>query len=376
MVKKWVAVAALCAWAGCQPPPPVGRAANPTPPPSPSANKESAELLKKVDALEKDLKERPKNFVVKKALGRLYFENERFVDAASMFRQALDERPDDAESQKFLANCLFFLGNPDMAIQLHNQVIQANPRDVDALFFLGAILVEARSQDVDSLKRALEAWGKVLEIAPEHPRARELSEQMDVLRKAIKGEISLGRAEQRQQPQEQGGGEPQQGQGAMGGQASFGGEAPGGAPGGPPGPTAKQGNRVASLAPSASKEEKLRAQALDALDERRFMDAKTAAEAILQTSPDDLEMGVARARSLVQLGEVETAIRSFGEVIKRKPNYSPAWHYLGMAHMLNNDPTRAAQTWNDLIQMDPAYADQHKLRQRAAMAARMAQGGQ
>ena len=92
---------------------------------------------------------------------------------------------------------------------------------------------------------------------------------------------------------------------------------------------------------------------------------------MLKTEPGDNEMGVARARSMVQLGESEQAIRAFGEVIKRNPKYPQAWHYLGMAHMMAGDPKRAAQTWRDLIAMDPDYARQNRLEQRAQMAERM-----
>jgi len=364
------ALLALLLWQGCQPPPPVGRAADPTPPP-PTANTESAELLRKVDQLEKELKDRPKNFAVKMALGRLYYENERFVDAARMFRLALDEKPDENEARKLLANSLFFLGNPDTAIKLHEEALAANPNDSDAMFFLGAILVESRPMDVESLKRAQGYWKRFILQAPTHPRRKELEEQIAVLDRAIKGEISLGRGEpqragnQQQVPE---GGE----QGAMGGSKSFeGGPPPAG--GGGAGPQFKKGTRVPALAVNATPTEKKRAEALDALDEGRFLDARNAAEAVLQASPDDLEVATARARSLVQLGEAENAIRAFGEVIKKRPNYAPAWHYLGMAHMMNNDAKRAAQTWKDLMEMDPAYAQQFRIPQRLQVAERMAQ---
>lgn len=369
----------------CQPPPPVGRAANPTPPTlTRGGNQESAALLKQLDAMQKELAQRPKDHKVRMALGKLYYENERFLDAAVMFREALDTNPTDVDANKFLGNCLFFLGNPDMAVAQHDKVLAAAPNDIDALFFLGAILVESRPQDRAALKRAGDAWARFLELAPTHPRSKEIAEQLEVVRKAERGEITLGNPEaQAAQQQAQGGGadgEPQGGdQGVMGGTRSF--DAPGGGAGGAPagggaGPGARKGTRVPALRADASPLEKSRAQALDALDERRFVDAQQAAKEALLLAPDDPEMQVARARAMVQLGQAADAVRAFGEVIKKNPKFAPAWHYLGMAHMMNNDPARAAQTWRDLMAMDPAYAQANRLDTRAAMAERMARGQQ
>jgi cytochrome c-type biogenesis protein CcmH/NrfG len=370
----------LALWlVACQGPPPVGRAADPTPQSHGGGqDSESAELLRQVDGLQQQLKQQPRSRPLKIALGKLYYENQRFLEAAVQFREALDEQPDDVENLKLLANCMFFLGNPDVGIKLHSRVLEIDPKDIDAQFFLGAILVESRPQDREALTRAVAAWEKFVELAPNHPRRKDIEEQLDVIRKAAKGEITLGTQDKQQRPQQpQGGGgggggadEGANEQGAMGGQKSFAGGGGGGGGGGGPG-AFKKGERVPRLPADAKPMERKRAEALDALDEQRWPDAKEAAEFVLKTEPGDNEMGVARARSMVQLGESEQAIRAFGEVIKRNPKYPQAWHYLGMAHMMAGDPKRAAQTWRDLIAMDPDYARQNRLEQRAQMAERM-----
>jgi cytochrome c-type biogenesis protein CcmH/NrfG len=347
----------LLSWAACQGPPPVGRAANPPPPPpSSTADAEAQALLAKVDQLREQLKNQPKSHELRTSLGKLYYTNERFVDAAVMLREALDEQPDDVETLKLLGNCLFFLGNADDAVTMHTRALALAPRDVDALFFLGAILVESRPQDRDALKRAVECWTQFVELAPTHPRRKEIEEQLELVKKAQRGEITLGKEEQ---------GAAQKQARPTGNDAAPAAAAPGG-----PG-NFKKGTRVPALKADAKPLDRKRAEALDALDEGRFYDARIAAEAVLASLPSDDEMSVARARCMVQLGESEAAIKAFGEVIKRNPRYSPAWHYLGMAHMLAGDGKKAAQAWRDLISMDPEYAARNRLEQRAAMAENM-----
>ncbi|MEW5853213.1 MAG: tetratricopeptide repeat protein [Myxococcota bacterium] len=369
---RLLCLAAALALASCRPPPPVGRAADPTPKgPSPGSNvsSENAELLRKVDALQKELKDKPKSTEVKLALGRLYYEAERFLDATLMFRQVIDDDPNNVEARKMLGNCFFFVGNPDLALQMHEEVLRQNPNDVDSLFFRGAILLESKPQDKEALKKVEESWVKFLELTPGHMRRGELERQLEIVRQAIRGEIVLGgptgpaRTEEQAVP-------AGDNQGVMGGASDFQGGPPAG--GGGPGPRFKKGTRVPALAANASNLERRRAEALDALDEGRFFDAKTAAEAALQEASDDAELNVAKARAMTQLGEAQGAIRLYGEVIKKNPKYSPAWHYLGMAHMMGGDPKRAAQTWRELMEFDPGYASQHRLDQRAQMAERMA----
>ena len=374
MVRPWgfvafVTVGVLC---GCQPPPPVGQAANPRPREVARArDSSSAELLEKLDAMKAQLDTRPKDFNLRMALGKLYYENERYMDAAKMFREALDERPDDPEALGLLGNSMFYLGNPDMSVNLHERVLANHPNNLASLFLLGAILVEARPQDKAALARAVECWEKFLQLNPKDPRARDVAQQLEVVKKAQRGEITLGRPEPPTQPSVDA--LPEDGQqGAMGGRTSFQDDSPAGGGGGAAGPRFNKGTRVPKLAADASPKERKRAEALDALDEGRFVDARKAAEDALLLAPDDPELGVARARSMVMTGEVELAIRAFGELLKKNPQYPQAWHYLGMAHMLNRDPARAAQTWRDLITMDPAYAKAHRLDARAAMAENMA----
>ncbi|MBI5494462.1 MAG: tetratricopeptide repeat protein [Deltaproteobacteria bacterium] len=335
----------------CQGPPPVGRAADPVQRGAPSDG-ESADLMRRVDDMQAQLKAAPKDARLLVALGKLYYDNERYPEAATHFRQALDQRPSDAEAAKMLGVCLFMLGNPDEAAKMQEAALASVPNDVDALFFVGAIVLNARPQDKDALKRAREAWEKFLELAPTHPRAAEIRSELEQVRKAERGEITLGRPE-RAAAEERAEAPP------------AGGTAPA---------AARKGTRVPALPKDAKPLDRKRAEALDAIDEQRYFDAREAAEVVLQALPTDDEMQVVQARAMVQMGEGPAAIKKYGEVIKRNPRFSPAWHFLGMAYMLGGDGKQAAATWRDLIRMDPEYARQNRLEQRAAMAENMGGG--
>ncbi len=52
----------------------------------------------------------------------------------------------------------------------------------------------------------------------------------------------------------------------------------------------------------------------------------------------------------------------------------PAWHYVGMAHLMSNDPKQAAESWAHILKVNPAYAKEHALDRRIKVAQRMASG--
>src|SRR5437764_11412972 len=60
------------------------------PPAAAAAPGDSKALLAQVDQLSEQFKDKPKTFEVLAALGNLYYENNRFLDAIDSYRQALE----------------------------------------------------------------------------------------------------------------------------------------------------------------------------------------------------------------------------------------------------------------------------------------------
>src|SRR3954470_4001391 len=219
----------------CQPPPPPPPLpCNPPPPPAaPAANppadpSSSKALLAEVDRLKERIKDKPKTFEVVSALGNLYYENGRYLEAVDTFREAealaapaQDEAdalrkkgvkpagdlppecrragPEYGLAQIAVAarkldasrklrclngaldaavnvtarrgNALYLIGNPDSALREHRKVLGRAPDRPESLFFVGAILLEQANGDKKKLAEGKKYWQRLLQVAPDSPRA-------------------------------------------------------------------------------------------------------------------------------------------------------------------------------------------------------------
>lgn len=77
------------------------------------------------------------------------------------------------------------------------------------------------------------------------------------------------------------------------------------------------------------------------------------------------------AREFVQKSHPEKALAIFQRVIKKYPNYMPAWHYQGMAFIMSGNPQEAILSWREVLRRDPKYAKKFKLDKRIQVAERL-----
>lgn len=306
-------------------------------------------------------------------VGRLYFSERRFIEAAMRFSRALDVNPVYPGARNLLARCFFFLGNPDRTISeleyILNHPEQGKNLDerLDALFLVGAAVVEQPGTSRANLEKGLRAWETYLQAAPESPQRPQVEEGLELIRAGLRGEgrLAQGPAIQRQ-------GAMAAPQNVMGGDRSFQGQP---APAGPMGDANRPPpERVKNLPADATPVQRALAEGLDALDLRNLVLAEQKlqeAEALAPKRPESL---VGLGRVFVQTGRIDEALRTFGEAIKLHPTYMPAWHYNGMAHMMSNDPAQAAESWEHIVKTDPAYAQQFNLERRLMVARQAAKG--
>src|SRR4051812_14872272 len=219
----------LCATVACSSKPePAASSPDANAAPSADAKGDSKALLAQVDQLSEQFKDRPKTFEVLAALGNLYYENNRFLDAIDSFRQALDlsapaegqvtelrkagTRPakdlplecrrsgpgygleqivaaartlDASHRLECLestiepvllvrarrANALYLAGNPDGALAEHRKLLDESPDYPESLFFVGAVTLEQSRGDKKKLEEGKKYWKRLLAVAPDHPRA-------------------------------------------------------------------------------------------------------------------------------------------------------------------------------------------------------------
>ena len=97
------------------------------------------------------------------------------------------------------------------------------------------------------------------------------------------------------------------------------------------------------------------ARADAALRKRDPVGAQKALEEARGIFDDDVRIKLHSARVLVQQGQSAEAVKAFEALKKEQPNFMPAWHYGGMAHLMNNDPKSAAESWAHIQMKNPEY---------------------
>jgi tetratricopeptide (TPR) repeat protein len=191
------------------------------------ATTSSKALLAEVDRLKDQIKDKPKTFEVVSALGNLYYENGRYLEAVDAFREAEElsapaQAEADALRQKGVkpaadlpaecrrspdyglariaeaarkldpphrlrcldtalelavqdtarrGNSFYLIGNPDSALAEHRKVLARSPDHPESLFFVGAILLEQSNGDKKQLAEGKKYWQRLLKVAPDSPRA-------------------------------------------------------------------------------------------------------------------------------------------------------------------------------------------------------------
>jgi tetratricopeptide (TPR) repeat protein len=76
------------------------------------------------------------------------------------------------------ADLLYMAGNPDLALLEHRRVLEREKEFPESLFFIGAILLEKGSDDPAKVAEGKRLWSRLLEVAPQHPRAATVRESL------------------------------------------------------------------------------------------------------------------------------------------------------------------------------------------------------
>lgn len=209
---------------------------------------EAKQLLARVEAMKDELKGKPKSIEVTVALGSLYYDNGKYLDAIDYYRQAIAQgeplvkglraaeafagtvhpaplesagcaRSQLRDSVPLLAraqalqeqgkkaealacareavrpvvmahtrrgNAWYLVGNPAAAVAEHEQALQLAPDEPESLFFRGAIAFDAMGDDLGQLQRARAAWSRFLEVAPDSARKAAVKEMLPQLDAAIR----------------------------------------------------------------------------------------------------------------------------------------------------------------------------------------------
>jgi tetratricopeptide (TPR) repeat protein len=360
---------------------------------------DSKELLRQLDAMKEDLKNRPKTAEIEFALGNLYYENGRYPEAIDLYRQLLDRAaapmarylelrklPHPAIDPRKAActtaaqptfedlvggaeakahageigaavvcyqaallpmlaararrgNAFFLIGNEDRAMEEHRANLAIEPTYTESLFFLGALLFETGDGAPDRLREAREVWKRYLATGPEPERERLTRQNLARIDSALAN-----------------GGRMVQGPG-VGGMGPM-----GAVPMGPPVPRP-------ALTPDQQKA--LRAAVAEgarALGQRSWQEALAAFDRARQLDPADEEAARGAGQALMALGDRMKAEAAFRAALGRNPRDALALYELGEVFFQNQHYAGAARFWTQVLDLDPKVATQFKVKERIAEA--------
>jgi len=379
-------------------------------------------LLAAVDALSGPLKDSQKPFEVLSALGNLYYDNGRYLDAVDSLRQALEKaapvevaadalrargvkraavlpaeckkappavgleqvaaaakKLEATEPAKALAcdeqlqgdindlrarhaDALYLIGQPETALEEHKQVLARAPDSPESLFFVGAITLELSQGDKSKLEEGKRYWRRLLQVAPDHPRAALVKESLpnaDTLFSPRQPESPApATADQALPP-----GHPSIDGPAAAPAAP---RAPTDAPPAGGGPTPEQLQAIAEAASQTERTpeleqglDSLTAQADQDLDSGHYQEARDKMVRVMPMRPDDPRTAAVLGAAMAGLGKPEMAERVLGRALQEDPRQPRALYELGKLLAARGDKAGAKEKFTALQSADAKFAQAH-----------------
>ena len=374
---------------------------------------DSKSLLAEVDRLKDQLKDKPKTFEVLNALGNLYYENGRYLEVVDSFRQALElagpaeaqaaalkkqgvrpaaELPaecrragaeyglaqiavaaakmDPPKARRCLdsalemalaararrGNALYLIGNSDGALAEHRKVLERSPDYPESLFFVGAILLEQSQGDKAKLAEGKKHWQRLLQVAPDHPRAALVKETLPKADEVFKPQLPAGHPQAAELPP----GHPKVGGGQAGAPMAHAGNEP----------TAEEVRNLQDAVQNTERTpelekglDELLAQGEKALDEGRYQDARDAVVRVMPMRPNDARTAAALGGAMRGLGRLEMAERTLSTALRADPKQPRALYEMGKLEAQRGNKERALEDFRTLRAADARWAQAHKVDQ-------------
>ncbi len=385
-------------------------------------------LLAAVDALAGPLKDRAKPYEILYALGNLYYDNNRYLEAVDSFRQALAlaqpieaeadalrakgvkpapvlpaecklKTPDVAQAQvaaaakSFAASdparalrCdleaistlndlrsrhadgLYLIGQPEAAREEHLRVLARVKDAPESLFFVGAITLEQSNGDKIQLEEGKRYWKRLLEVAPNHPRAALVKESLpkaDVMFAPRTGDAPAEEPAQAApsaaMPSQLPPGHP-----PLGGQGSGPAAPSAPAPAVTGGPTPEMVQAVAQAAAQTERTPELE-KSLDALttqaeadlDAGRYQQARDEMVRVMPMRPNEPRVAADLGAAMAGLGKLEMAERVLSRALAGDPHQARALYEMGKLLAARKDVAGAREKFLAVKSADAKFATAH-----------------
>src|SRR3954463_3375312 len=177
LIAGWVIGAQQATMRPGAPPPPQAAA-----PASGAAPSTRAAVLDetKVNALKNVAEREASNATPRIELANLYFDAERYDDAIKWYGEALKLSPNNVDASTDLGVCYYYSNQPDKALEQFDRSLKIDPKHAKTLLNLGIV----RAFGKQDLEGAMQAWQKVMEVAPGSQEAQAAKRALDSLASA------------------------------------------------------------------------------------------------------------------------------------------------------------------------------------------------
>lgn len=164
-----------------------GRGPVTTPPPAqqaaaPAGQQPSAPALDENRAaqLKAEADRDPRSAAPRVQLGNLYFDSERFDEAARWYTAALELDPRAVDVSTDLGIAYYYTNQPDKALEQFERSLAIDPKHSKTLLNIGVV----RAWGKQDLEGAAKAWERVIEVAPNSEEAARAKQGLDGIRAA------------------------------------------------------------------------------------------------------------------------------------------------------------------------------------------------
>lgn len=144
--------------------------------PPPLDEKRAADLKAAADRNPRDAESRVQ-------LANLYFDADRYADAARWYEEALTIEPKNANASTDLGIAYYYQNQADRALAQFDRSLEIDPRHTKTWLNIGFV----RAFGKEDLDGAAKAWQQVVDLAPESPEGRAAKQALDGLRTAHPG---------------------------------------------------------------------------------------------------------------------------------------------------------------------------------------------
>lgn len=122
----------------------------------------------------------PRDARIRIELGNVYFDSERFDEAARWYEQALQIEPRNVNASTDLGISYYYMNQPDRALQQFERSLAIDSSHAKTLLNVGIV----RAYGKDDLDGAVKAWQRVVEIGPDSPEGKVARQALEAVRSA------------------------------------------------------------------------------------------------------------------------------------------------------------------------------------------------